>query len=224
MKRCAVLLTALGLAGCSGGITKELRPEDVEDASASATFARMQTLAGKWKAEVKADVKAEVKAEPKAEPKADAKTNAKAEAPSAPAAAPAAAPTPTTPAETITVEYLVTEGGHALQEKLFAETDHESVTTYRLEGTDLTLLFEGMPGTRPHMKLDRKSSTRDDLHFVWDAHATDVEPTKQSHIHEGRIHFVDADNIECEWVLWVDGKEASRHRFTLRRTAGKYSR
>jgi hypothetical protein len=196
MMRCAALLTALGLAACSGGITKELRPEDVHDASASAAFARMQTLAGKWKAEVKADAKA-------------------------------ATPTPATataPAETITVEYLVTEGGHALQEKLFAETDHESVTTYRLEGTDLTLLFEGLPGTRPHMKLDRKSSTRDDLHFVWDAHATDVEPTKQSHIHEGRVHFVDADNVECEWVLWVDGKEASRHAFTLRRTTGKYSR
>ena len=207
MKRCAVLLMALGLAGCSGGVTKELRQEDINDASASAALARMQTLAGKWKAEVRAA------------PKADAK----AEAPTAPAAPPAAAPTPTTPAETITVEYLVTAGGHALQEKLFAETDHESVTTYRLEGTDLTLMFEGMPGTRPHMKLDRKSSTRDDLHFVWDGHATDVEPTKQSHIHEGRVHFIDADNVECEWVLWVDGKEASRHAFTLRRTAGKYS-
>jgi hypothetical protein len=211
MKRCAVLLMALGLAGCSGGVTKELRQEDINDASASAALARMQTLAGKWKAEVRAA------------PKADAKADAKAEAPTAPAAPPAAAPTPTTPAETITVEYLVTAGGHALQEKLFAETDHESVTTYRLEGTDLTLMFEGMPGTRPHMKLDRKSSTRDDLHFVWDGHATDVEPTKQSHIHEGRVHFIDADNVECEWVLWVDGKEASRHAFTLRRTAGKYS-
>ena len=218
MKRCAALLVALGFAGCSGGITKELRQEDVDDASASAAFARMQTLAGKWKAEVKAA------------PKADAKADAKAEAPTAPAApaaAPAAAPTPTTPttpAETITVEYLVTSGGHALQQKLFAETDHESVTTYRLEGTDLTLMFEGLPGTRPRMKLDRKSSTRDDLHFVWDGHATDVESMKQSHVHEGRVRFVDADNVECEWVLWVDGKEASRHLFTLRRTVGKYSR
>ena len=197
MIRCAALLaafTALGLAGCSGGFTKELRQEDFDDAFASAAFARMQTLAGKWKADVTA------------EPKADS--------PTAPAVA---------PAETIAVEYLVTSGGHALEQKLFAGTDRELVATYRLEGMDLVLGHDGTTGTRPHLKLDRKSSTRDDLRFVWDDRATDVDPKKDTHVHEGRIHFLEVDDVECEWALWVDGKEASRHPFTLRRTAGKFT-
>ena len=210
MKRCAALLAAfaaLGLAGCSGGITKELRQEDFDDAFASAALARMQTLAGKWKSDVTAEPKAEA---PAAATPADA-----------PAPAPTAAPAP---AETIPVEYLVTAGGHALEQKLFAGTDREVVATYRLEGTDLVLGHDGTTGTRPHLKLDRKSSTRDDLRFAWDGHATDVDPKKDAHLHEGRVHFLDGDDVECEWALWVDGKEASRHSFTLRRTAGKYSR
>lgn len=205
MKRCAALLAvlatlaALGLAGCSGGITRELRQGDFDDAFASAALARMQTLAGKWKADVTAEPKAEEPA----------------------AATPAAA---AAPAETIAVEFLVTAGGHALEQKLFAGSDHEVVATYRLEGTDLALGHDGTTGTRPHLKLDRKSSTRDDLRFAWDDRATDVDPKKDAHLHEGRIHFLDGDDVECEWALWVDGKEASRHQFTLRRTAGKYSR
>ena len=205
MRRIGAIVAAVLLAGCSSvGDPKTVSARDAEDAFASAAFARLQTLAGKWKADVKADGKGEAPT-----------------APAAPAPTPAAAPAP---AETVPVEYLVKSGGHALQEKLFAGTDHEMVTMYYLEGTDLTLVHYCAMGNRPHMRLDKKSSTRDDLRFAWDGTATDIDPKKDTHIHEGRIHFLDGDNVECEWAMWVDGKEASRHQFTLRRTVGKYSR
>lgn len=191
MNRIGAIVAAVLLAGCQnvGDLKTENAQKDAEDAFASASFARMQTLAGKWKAEVASGSSAEKSGEP----------------------------------ETMQVEYLVTSGGHALQERLFAGSDHEMVTMYYLEGTDLTLVHYCAMGNRPHMRLDRKSSTRDDLHFAWDGHATDVDPKKDAHIHEGRVHFIDGDHVECEWALWVDGKEASRNAFKLERSVGKFT-
>jgi len=204
MQRIGAIAAAALLAGCAnfGDMKTTVAQQDAADAFASAAFARMQTLAGNWKGEIASgppDV-------PAATPPADG----------APAAKPAAA-------ETVNVEYLVISGGHTLQEKLFAGSDLEIVTNYNLEGTDLVLVLARAVGTRPHLRLDQKSSTRDDLRFAFDVHATDVDPKKDAHIHEGRVHFVDGSTIECEWALWLDGKEASRHAFTLKRTTGKYT-
>jgi hypothetical protein len=137
------------------------------------------------------------------------------------AAAPeVAAATPDAKPATLNVEYAVTSGGHTLQEKLFAGTSEEMVSMYFLEGEGLALIHYCSMGNRPHMRLDVAHSTKDDLHFEWDGTATDVDPKVDAHIHRGRIHFVDADTIECEWFLWKDGKEAGRNGFTLSRAAG----
>jgi hypothetical protein len=137
----------------------------------------------------------------------------------APAAAPAAEPKP----PTLHVEYVVTAGGHALQEKLFAGTKEEVVTNYFLEGEGLALVRPDLPGQRPHMRLDAPHSTRDDLRFEWDGTATDVDPKRDPHIHSGRIHFVDADTIECAWVFWADGKESHTTEYTLSRASGGFT-
>jgi hypothetical protein len=210
MHRIGVVVALALLAGCESGSGEnpEKRTREEQDGFAPVALARMQTLAGTWKAEVRVEPSA-----------TDAKHPDDASAHS-----PAAEPSVTSPApEPIPVEYRIADGGHALQEKLFAGSDHEIVTTYYLEGMELALLHGGAMGKRPHMQLDRKSSTRDDLHFAWDGRATDLDPKKDTHLHEGRVHFVDADTIECEWAQWVDGKEASRHRFTLRRGVGKFT-
>ncbi len=208
MKRFASIVAVALLAGCQGvgDVKTENAQKDAEDAFASAAFARLQTLAGKWKAEITSGPAAGA---------ADATSPA-------PAAAPAAA-SASKPAETMNVEYLVTSGGHALLEKLFAGSGDEMVTMYYLEGTDLVLVHYCAMGNRPHMRLDRKSSTRDDLHFAFDVHATDVDPKKDAHVHEGRVHFVDADHVECEWAFWADGKESGRHTFTLKRSVSTYT-
>jgi hypothetical protein len=210
MHRIGVVVALALLAGCESGSGEnpEKRTREEQDGFAPVALARLQTLAGNWKAEVRVEP-----------PATDAKHPDDASAHPAVAEASVTSPAP----EPIPVEYRVTDGGHALQEKLFAGSDHEIVTTYQLEGMELALLHGGAAGRRPHMQLDRKSSTRDDLRFAWDGRATDLDPKKDAHLHEGRVHFVDADTIECEWAQWVDGKEASRHRFTLRRGVGKFT-
>jgi hypothetical protein len=97
------------------------------------------------------------------------------------------------------------------------------VTVYYLDGEGLALVHYCSIGNRPHMRLDAAHSTRDDLHFEWDGTATDVDPKKDAHIHRGRIHFVDADTIECEWDFWADGKESHKKEFTLSRASGGFT-
>jgi hypothetical protein len=119
----------------------------------------------------------------------------------------------------IPIEYSVTGGGHAVMERLFVGTDEEMTSIYYLEERDLAMVHYCSMGNRPHLRLDRAASTLDDLHFVWDGTATDIDPRKDAHIHEGRIHFVDPATVETEWAFWRDGKESERHPFTLARPA-----
>jgi len=123
----------------------------------------------------------------------------------------------------VPIEYLVTSGGHAVQEKLFAGTDEEMMTIYYLDGRDLALAHYCAMGNRPHMRLDRMHSTPDDLRFEWDGTATDIDPQKDAHIHGGRIHFVDDQTIESEWEFWSGGRMAGVHGFSMSRTADRFT-
>lgn len=124
---------------------------------------------------------------------------------------------------TVPVTYEVTSGGHALLEKLFAGADHEMVTMYYLEGRDLALVHYCSIGNRPHMRLDRARSTRDDLVFAFDAGATDLDPAKDAHIHSARIRFTETGAMESEWTFWSGGKEDHAKAFMLSKDPGLYT-
>jgi hypothetical protein len=116
------------------------------------------------------------------------------------------------------ITYEVTSGGHALLEKMHDGRPDAMTSMYFLEGRDLVLVHYCAIGNRPHLRLDRMASTIDDLRFVWDGTATDIDPAKDGHIHEARMRFTEA-GIESEWVFWSGGKEAHRLAYTLPRKA-----
>ena len=116
---------------------------------------------------------------------------------------------------TTRVVYEVTAGGHALLEKLNDGGDPEMVSMYYLEGEDLALVHYCAIGNRPHLRLDRTTSTIDELRFEWDGTATDVDPAKDAHIHAARFRFPDAATTETEWVFWKDGKEDHTKTFVM---------
>ena len=217
------LTATLSLASCAS--TRE-RKYDPTATDAQIAFARLQLLAGHWNARVDA-AGATTEETAKAVEAAKAESPAKAEdAGKAEAAAKAegtAKADDATKVETVPIEYAVTSGGHALQEKLHAGEQDEMVTMYYLDGEGLALIHFCSMGNRPHMRLDLARSTRDDLRFEWDGTATDIDPKKDSHIHNGRIHFVDAETTECEWAFWVGGKESHRVEFTLSRANGGFT-
>jgi hypothetical protein len=224
MRRIGTMIAAAVVAGCASSSNGTEVKVCATPFDAQTAFAKMKLLAGRWNAQVAAPpATADTSAAPAAPAASDAPT-----APAAPTAsdAPAVPTTPATPdikPDALLVEYAVTSGGHTVQEKLFAGSDHEMVTMYYLEGEGLALVHYCAMGNRPHMRLDVAHSTKDDFHFEWDATATDIDPKRDAHIHNGRVHFVDADTIECEWAFWADGKEAARHEFTLSRGNGGFT-
>jgi len=118
---------------------------------------------------------------------------------------------------TTRVSYEITSGGHALLERLNDGGDEEMASIYYLEGADLALVHYCSAGNRPHMRLDRAASTIDDLRFEWDGTATDIDPSKDGHIHRARFRFPREGAVETDWEFWQDGKPAHAMTFVLER-------
>jgi hypothetical protein len=113
------------------------------------------------------------------------------------------------------VSYRVISGGTVVMETVFAQTPHEMVTMYLVDGDDLVLTHYCAAGNQPKMKLDAVTSTPQDLHFAF-AGGTNV--TDQGmHMHEARISLVDADHIESQWVAYEGGKAAHTAAFKMSR-------
>jgi hypothetical protein len=113
------------------------------------------------------------------------------------------------------VIYKVTANGNVVLETLFPGTEHEMVTAYHLNGDQLVLTHYCASGNHPKMALD-KQSTKNLLVFTF-AGATNFNPKKDMHMHNGRIKLIDNDHIESEWDAYKDGKHVSTEKFFLSR-------
>jgi hypothetical protein len=111
--------------------------------------------------------------------------------------------------------YKVTANGNVVLETLFPGTEHEMVTAYHLNGDQLVLTHYCASGNHPKMALD-KQSTKNLLVFTF-AGATNFNPKKDMHMHNGRIKLIDNDHIESEWDAYKDGKHVSTEKFFLSR-------
>jgi hypothetical protein len=98
----------------------------------------------------------------------------------------------------------VTAGGSAVHETLFPGEAHEMVSVYHREGDDLVMTHYCVLGNQPRMKADPKSPPNQ-IHFQF-AGGTNLDPSKDKHMHEGTITFVDEDHIEWSGVAWEGGK------------------
>jgi hypothetical protein len=112
------------------------------------------------------------------------------------------------------VTYRLTGAGSALVETDFPDSDHEMVSVYHLDGEELRLTHYCAVGNQPRLKLDRASSSPTRLVFVFDG-GTNLDPSKDMHIHGMTLTFQNKDAVETTWESYVGGKPAEIMRFQL---------
>ena len=100
--------------------------------------------------------------------------------------------------------YGLTGAGSALVETLFPGTPHEMVTVYHLDGPKFMLTHYCAAGNQPSMVLD-PSSTGNHLVFVF-LRGTNMDPQRDTHMHNARYTFLGADHILAEWDTSQAGK------------------
>jgi hypothetical protein len=103
-----------------------------------------------------------------------------------------------------------------VMETLFRGTPHEMVTMYHLDGDKLLLTHYCAAGNQPRMVLNVQQSTPELLVFEF-AGGTNLDPTKDMHMHAGRIRILGADRLENEWDSYQAGKKTGAAKFTLQR-------
>ena len=116
----------------------------------------------------------------------------------------------------VAVSYRMTGGGTAVMETLFAGTPHEMLTVYYRDGDALVATHYCSSGNQPHLRA--KTITADSVDFDFDG-GTNVDPSKDAHIHSAHFQFLSADEIHADWLGWSGGKEDAAHaaRFHLAR-------
>jgi hypothetical protein len=112
------------------------------------------------------------------------------------------------------VRYELTGGGNTVVEKLFPGTDHEMMTVYHLDGDKLLATHYCAMGNQPVMKLEK--ATAGELTFAF-VGGTNMDASKDVHIHSGRLRFVDGGRLESEWDVYEGTKRTGTNRFFLAR-------
>jgi hypothetical protein len=100
----------------------------------------------------------------------------------------------------------VTAGGSAVHETLFPGQPMEMVSVYTIDGPDLVMTHYCVLGNQPRMKADPKSPANQ-ICFKF-AGGTNLDPTKDKHMHEATLTLVDDDHIELAGVAWEGGGPA----------------
>ncbi len=115
----------------------------------------------------------------------------------------------------VAVTYRLTGAGSAVVETLFPGTPHEMMTVYHKDGRDLVLTHYCSAGNQPRMRAT--AVTGNVIAFAFDG-GTNVDPSKDMHMHAARIELVSPDEIRSEWVSWEGGKPTDHvGRFHLKR-------
>jgi hypothetical protein len=185
-----LMLMAWVTMGLLGSISLAAAGEQGETkggVEAKAAFARLKTLAGTWKSQIVDANEAAKKQEHQDQHPAQA-----------------------------TVIYRLTGAGSALVETQFPGSDHEMVSVYHLDGDDLRMTHYCAAGNQPRVKLDRAHSQPDHLIFLFDG-GTNLDPTKDMHIHGLEITFHKDGQITSAWEGYMGGKKAGTTSFTMTR-------
>jgi hypothetical protein len=114
------------------------------------------------------------------------------------------------------IRYELVSNRSALMETMFPGTDHEMRSVYHMDGSDLVMTHYCALGNQPRMKLAARASKPGELVFDF-AGGTNFDPTKDPHVHAGKIRLVDADRIEAEWAFYQGSKAADVKRLFLAR-------
>lgn len=114
----------------------------------------------------------------------------------------------------VTVTYKVTSGGSAVIETLFADTPHEMVTVYYMDGDDVVLTHYCSAQNQPHLKLAKSNGKTAEFEFV---SVSNLKSDKDFYMRSAKMEFVDADTLKSEWNGYADGKPAHIAKIDLKR-------
>jgi hypothetical protein len=103
----------------------------------------------------------------------------------------------------LVARYAVTAGGSAVVETVFPGQEHEMVTVYHADGPDLVLTHYCVEGNQPRMRAKNARGTR--FEFAFDG-GTNIDPTRDRHMHAASLDLVGADEIRSVWTELADGK------------------
>jgi hypothetical protein len=117
------------------------------------------------------------------------------------------------------IRYRVASAGSVVIEELFPGTDHEMMTVYHMDGSELVATHYCSAGNQPRFKLDPSTSTSDTLAFGFNG-GSNMKPS-DGHIHEGSVRMVDADHVEETWSFWKDGKPDHPATFKMKRKSSE---
>lgn len=89
------------------------------------------------------------------------------------------------------------------------------VTVIHQDGKNLALTHYCALGNQPRMKAeDNGDGDRFEFEFTG---ASNLESSDDMHMHSVTYTFVDKDTLKAEWTHYVDGKEAGKAVFNLKR-------
>ncbi|MCE9563221.1 MAG: hypothetical protein K8U57_14350 [Planctomycetes bacterium] len=103
----------------------------------------------------------------------------------------------------------VIAGGSAVHETAFPGQPQEMVSVYHLDKGDLLMTHYCVLGNQPRMKAEA-TAAKNQIRFAF-AGGTNLDPAKDTHMHEATLTFVDDDHIEIAGVAWVGGKPSENH-------------
>lgn len=108
----------------------------------------------------------------------------------------------------VAVTYRISGGGTAVVETLFAGQPHQMTTIYHKEGSDIVLTHYCSAGNQPRMRA--KTVAGNVLEFDFDG-GTNLDPSRDGHMHSGRIEWIGADQIRAQWSGWQGGKPSAHN-------------
>lgn len=115
----------------------------------------------------------------------------------------------------VETRFRLTGNGSVVSETLFPGSEHEMVSMYHLDGASLMHTHYCSAGNQPRMVAE-PSGNGHTIHFAF-LDATNLPDPKAEHMHEMKLHVIDANHIEEWWTGYVDGKADHTAHFTLTR-------
>jgi hypothetical protein len=100
----------------------------------------------------------------------------------------------------------VTAGGSAVHETLFPGQPQEMISVYTVDGPDLVMTHYCVLGNQPRLKADPASSSNQ-IRFEF-AGGTNLDPTKDKHMHSATLTIIDGSHIEVAGTGWQGGAPA----------------
>jgi hypothetical protein len=117
------------------------------------------------------------------------------------------------PTDKLVSSIRLTAAGSVVQETLFPGTDHEMVTMYHLDGSDLVLTHYCILGNQPRMRVEQGGSPTE-LAFKF-VSSTNLKSDDERHMNEATLTLVDDDHFRARWLSCEEGKECHRVEFNL---------